>query len=89
MQNEDQIQYIRFYTHRCLQTLSDKLGGEKNFINNVIMTVTQPGYNLQPDAKWGPDSVFEASKFFNFRITKCLTYAEDKFRLNTQGKLMF
>ena len=53
------------------------------------MTVTQSGYNLQPDAKWGPDSVFEASKFFNFRITKCLTYAEDKFRLNTQGKLMF
>ena len=30
-----------------LQTLSDKLEGAKNLINNVIVTVRQPGYNLQ------------------------------------------
>ena len=68
--------------------MSDELGGEKNFINNVIMTVTQPGYNLQSRYKMRTRSgIWSLTEFFEF-YDKWLTYAEHKFGLNAKRKSM-
>ena len=46
IQNEDQIWYLRFSKHYCLQILPDMLGRQKNLINDISMTFTLSGYNL-------------------------------------------
>ena len=56
-QNEDQMPFFKFYDYSWLETLSDVLGWQKNIINDDIMTVTWPGYNLQTRYQWGPDLI--------------------------------
>ena len=48
IENETRILYLKFYMGCWLQTLSDTLGYQKNYIHDIIMVVTWLKYNLQP-----------------------------------------
>ena len=47
---------------QALFTLPDVLGWQKNFINDVILNFTRPGWNLQTVTKRGPNVMFQASR---------------------------
>ena len=45
IQNKHQILHLKFSMHYWLQTLSDMLGWQKNYIKDDIMVATWPEYN--------------------------------------------